>query len=75
MESDMILRFIQRLHCQRKQLFIGLLGATLSFVLSAAVLSGLSLAQSPLLTVCWAVLMLLSLLVQLLMLLLLAKKP
>lgn len=48
----MILRFIQRLRCQRKQLFIGLLGATLSFVLSAAVMSGLSLAQSPLLMVC-----------------------
>jgi hypothetical protein len=52
-----------------------LAGATLSFVLSAAVMSGLSLAQSPLLMVCWGVLMLLSLLVQLLMLVLLAKKP
>jgi hypothetical protein len=71
----MIFRFIQRFRCQRKQAVCALLGATLAFVLSAAVLSGLSFAQSPLVTVCWVVLMLLSLLVQLLMLLLLAKKP
>ncbi|BBF84785.1 hypothetical protein DLM_1160 [Aquitalea magnusonii] len=71
----MIFRFIQRLRCQRKQAVGGLLGATLSFVLSAAVMSELSFAQSPVLTLGWGALLLLSLLVQLLMLVLLAKKP
>ncbi|WP_159877901.1 hypothetical protein [Aquitalea denitrificans] len=66
---------IRRIRMRRKQAVLCLLAATLAFVLSAGMLSGLSFAQDPLLTVCWAVLMVWSLLVQLLLLAMLAKKP
>ena len=66
---------IRRIRMRRKQAVLCLLAATLGFVLSAAMMSSLSFAQEPVLTVCWGVLMVWSLLVQLLLLAMLAKKP
>lgn len=66
---------IRRIRMRRKQAVLCLLAATLAVVLSAAMMSSLSFAQEPVLTVCWGVLMVWSLLVQLLLLAMLAKKP
>jgi hypothetical protein len=66
---------IRRIRMRRKQAVFCLLGATVAFVLSAAMMSSLRFAQDPVQTVCWAVLMVWSLLVQLLLLAMLAKKP
>ncbi|MBA4709458.1 hypothetical protein [Aquitalea aquatica] len=71
----MFYRFLRRLRQQRKLALIGLLLATLLFVLCAGWLSALDFASAPVATLACVFLMLPALLVQLLMLWVLSQKP